>query len=366
MQQKSRFSAFSRRTLLAGAAASVLRGEELPGAVRLPRKVRVAMIGLDGHTGDILEPLPRLPDVEMVAFSDPDAAMRARFARNPHLRAAKQYADYNEMLDREKLDVVAVCNNNGERAAAILACAARKLHIAAEKPLATSLEDLDRVKGAIAKNEIRLTTLLPMRYSPDYLALRRIVESGEIGEVVQIGAQKSYKLGTRPEWYKKHATYGGTMPWIGIHMVDLMRWASGREFTEAAGFQARIGPPELIGEMETVTAAIFKLDNGGVGELHMDYFRPESASTHGDDRMRLAGTKGVAEYQAATGVTLIAAGRKPERIAELPKARSLFAEFLDSVYNGKPATLPLADIYRVNEIVLKAQLAAERGQIVKL
>ena len=53
-------------------------------------------------------------------------------------------------------------------------------------------------------------------------------------------------------------------------------------------------------------------------------------------------------------------------ITELPASRSLFLDFLDSVYNQKPAGLPLSDIYRVNEIVLGARESAEKRSFVKL
>lgn len=207
--------------------------------------------------------------------------------------------------------------------------------------------------------------LLPMRYDPVYLALKQIVDSGEIGDVAQIGAQKSYKGGSRAPWYTTHSSYGGTIPWIGIHMVDLMRWTSGREFTDVASFQTHIAYPEL-GDMENVTATLFRMDNGGAATLRMDYLRPESSPTHGDDRLRLAGTRGIAEYMAATGVTVMSEGRKPRVITQLPAQRWLFAEFLQSVYNGTPETLTLADIYRVNDIVLAARDAADRRQIVRL
>jgi predicted dehydrogenase len=269
------------------------------------------------------------------------------------------------MLDRERFDVVAVCNSNGERAAAIRTCLERKIHVVAEKPLAIEMADLARVKEAVAASGVHLTMLLPMRFDPMYLALRQVVESGAIGEVAQITAQKSYRAGWRPEWYKRRATYGGTIPWIGIHMIDLMRWTSGREFAEAVSFQSSIGFPDL-GEMENVTGSLFRLDNGGVATLHMDYLRPATAPTHGDDRLRLAGTKGVAEYQASTGVTLLAAAHPPRVISDLPPQRSLFIEFLESVYLGRPPSLTLADIYRVNEIALLARESAERRRPVKL
>jgi predicted dehydrogenase len=326
--------------------------------VRLPKPVRVAIIGTEGHTGEITGPLSQLPDVELaaVAHSDPAALKRAG--------KATAYRDYRQMLDREKLDVVAVCNNNGERAAAILACVDRGLHVIAEKPLAITASDLRAVRKAVEAKRISLGMLLPMRYDPPYKALKQIVDEGLIGEVVQVSSQKSYKAGKRPEWFKDPKTYGSTILWIGIHMIDLMRFTSGREFTEAAGFQARVGLPD-VGKMETVTTSIFRLDNGGLGNLRMDYFRPETASTHGDDRLRLAGTKGVAEYMGSTGVTLVTNGEKQRTLTELPPEGSLFIDYLQATYNGKAPTLTTSDIWRVNEITLAAHQAAETGKTVK-
>lgn len=57
---------------------------------------------------------------------------------------------------------------------------------------------------------------------------------------------------------------------------------------------------------------------------------------------------------------------KPQVMQKLPAGQSLFVDFLESVYNGKPTALKLEDIFRVNEIVLLAREAADRHQIVKL
>ncbi|MGH9659371.1 MAG: Gfo/Idh/MocA family protein [Bryobacteraceae bacterium] len=344
----------TRRSLLAAAAAQV----------RLPRKLRLAMIGFDGHPGEITAPLPRLPDIEVAAISDPDPAVLDRQARNPRLASARRYADYRTMLEREQLDLLAVNNSNGARAAAVLAGLERKLHVIAEKPLALTRGDLEAIVQARARAGVQIGMLLPMRFSPPYLALRQLVASGAIGEAGNVSAQKSYKAGNREAWMRRRASYGGTIPWIGIHMFDLMRWASGREFTEAFSFDAQVGPPPGIGEMENTTGTLFRLDNGGVATLHMDYYRPDAAPTHGDDRLRIAGTKGVAEYTAATGVTLLAG--KFERIEKLPEAQPVFIDFVDAVFNGKPTALPFDDIYRVCRITLAAEESARRGQLVRV
>jgi len=336
------------------------------GEIKLPRKVRVAIIGLQGHTGLIVEPLPQLPDVEIVAVCDEDASAVERFIRNkPALSKARAYTDYRPMLDREAPDVVAVCNDDGHRAAVTLACLERKLHVIAEKPLATNREDLQRIKAAVAHQGVKLGMLLDMRYYPQYRALRDIALSGKIGEVAQMSAQKSYIAGQREAWYKNRETYGSTILWIGIHMIDLMRFTTGRNFTHASSFMGHVGFPEL-GSMETTTASAFRLDNGGTAALHMDYYRPETAATHGDDRLRLAGTEGVAEYSESNGVTLISKSSKPSVIDKLPPAGSVFIDFLENIYLNKPATLSLEDIYRACEVTLGAHEAAVTGRVVAL
>jgi predicted dehydrogenase len=361
MLDSSIHSAFSRRTLLAAFA-----GQLVAEPVSLPHRIRVAIAGLEGHTGEITGPLPNLPDVEIVAVSDEDPAALDKFiGSHTALAKAHRYADYRRMLDAETLDLVAVCNNNGERAAAILACLDRKLHVIAEKPLSTNRSDLERIKAAVSHHGVKLGMLLPMRYEPHYRALRDIVRSGALGQVAQISAQKSYKTGGREAWYTRRETYGSTILWIGIHMIDLMRFTSGREFTQASSFMGHVGFPEL-GAMENTTVTAFRLDNRGTATLHMDYYRPETAATHGDDRLRLAGTDGVAEYMASTGLTLMTKTSKPAVIDKLPPRGSVFVDFLEHIYANKPASLSLDDIYHVCEVTLAANEAAMTDRVVQI
>jgi len=333
--------------------------------VRLPQKVRIAIIGLEGHIGEVLGPLDRLPDVELVAIQDRDPSLMREVANSKHGAHARLYGKWQDLLDGEKLDIVGICGTNGERAEIILECARRKLNVVAEKPLAITASDLERIQKAVADSGIRLTMLIEMRFLGQYRALKQIVESGEIGEVAQMGAQKSYKLGERADWMRHRSTYGGTIPYIAVHMVDLMRWTSGRELVETVSLQSRVGHSELQ-EMENVTATLFRLDNGGIAALRMDYLRPDTAPTWGDDRLRLAGTRGVAEFQEAAGLTLVTDKRPPRQVTEWPPDQSLFIDFLNSVYSGHIAGLSLRDIYRVNEIVLAARDAADQHRFVQM
>ncbi len=348
-------TSLTRRQLIA--AAPALAAQRPAPTVRLPRRVRLALIGFAGHTGEVLRPLPRLPDVELVAVADPDPEALERFGRGEPYRGARRYQDYRKMLAAENIDVAGVCTPNGTRAAAVLACLDRGLHVAAEKPLALTRPDLERIRQTLGGRDLRLTMLLPMRFAGPYLALKEVVAAGEIGEVCQASSQKSYKAGQRPAWMRNRETYGGTIPWIGIHMIDLMRWVSGREYTEVFSYKTHIGFPE-IGDMENVTGSLFRLDNTGIATLRMDYLRPSTASTHGDARLRLAGTKGVAEYLEATGVTVISSSGGPRRLENLPADRSLFVDFIESIYLGKPHAIPVEDVFRITDVTIAAEESA--------
>src|SRR5260370_17199718 len=184
----------------------------------------------------MLRVLPPLPDVVLLAVAgeEPDPDAQANALKNRYVAKARRYETLAQLQAAEQIDVVAVCNHNGRRTAAILACAARKLNVIAEKPLALHRADLDAVYDAVKRSGIHLGMLLPMRFDPPYLAMRRIVESGAIGQVLQMGAQKSYQLGARPAWQKHAATYGSTIFWIAIPSIDLLLWPTGSTFTDAA------------------------------------------------------------------------------------------------------------------------------------
>ena len=356
----------SRRRLLVGTlGGSLLAQVDAAPEVRLPRKIRLALAGFDGHPEEVLRVLPQLPDVELIAVadegSDPDA--QAGALKNRYVAKARRYETLARLLAAEQLDVVAVCNHNGRRTAAILACAARKLNVIAEKPLALYRGDLDAVYDAVQRSGIHLGMLLPMRFDPPYLAMRRIVESGAIGEVLQMDAQKSYQLGARPAWQKHTATYGSTIMWIAIHSIDLMLWVGGRSFTEVASLQSHVGFPEA-GDMQNVTASVFRMDNGGCATLHMDYLRPLTASGHGDDRLRVSGSRGIVEYQESTGVTLVTEKSAPAVVRDLPRQQSVFVDFLQGVYQGTKAALTWPEIVRANEVTLAAHVAAEQHAFV--
>ena len=357
---------WNRRQLLrAGAAALPLAASAAPPAeIQLPPEVRIAILGLDGHFGEAVNVARRFPQVRITAIELTSEREEKRAAGNAELAKAVRYKDYRELLKTEKLDAVCICDQNWRRAESVIACLEKGLPTAAEKPMALSIADMRKVREVAQKTKTPLTMLLPMRFAPEYLAMKRIVDRGEIGEAVQLSGQKSYQLGERPDWMMSRERFGGTIPYIACHTVDLLRFVSGRDMVATAAFHANVGFPH-VKQMENTAAICYQLDNGGTADVRLDYLRPEAGSSHGDDRLRIAGTDGVVEYLGGK-VTLMTDAKPLHEVTDRPEAPPLFADFLNHVFNKTTPMLTQDELFRVTEIVLRSREAADGGRVVKI
>ncbi len=356
----------TRRSWIASMSSiPLIANGQAPPQIQLPRKIRAGILGLSGHIGEILDARRQLQDLEICALSDPDAALLRRVGERAGVPASRQYADHRMLLERERIAVAGVCGSDGEREALTLACIARGIHVVSEKPLAMNWAGVLRIQAALASGSSHLTMLLPMRLYGCYSTMRQVVASGGIGEVAQFDAQKSYILGHRSPRMVSPSSFSGTIPYIGIHLADLMRFTTLCEPVAVSAFQGHVGQPEA-GAMENTAVAIFRFANGATGQMHLDYLRPETAATHGDDRLRIAGTHGILEYREADGLTLITKDRKIQKLDALPADRSLVVNFLANVYGSAPLALTLDDIFRANEIVFAARDAANQNRVVAI
>jgi len=331
---------------------------------------KVGLVGVIGHSGVVLEGIKQLGSkahLAAIALEPESRARREALQQSPVVtRETRFYDDYREMLEKEDLDIAGVFGIDATRAQAIVDCAAAGLHICTEKPLAMTREELARVRDATEKARVNLTMLLTMRNEALYAAAKEVVASGAIGEVAQITAQKSYKLGTRAEWLKSRKTFSGVFPFVGIHMVDLMRWVSGREFTRVAAFQANVTRGDVIREMEDNASAVFQLDNRGTATLRIDFLRPPTAPTHGDDRLRLAGGRGVLEVRGAENFISLITHDSAEQRPALPPVQQFFVQFVRSLEGECPPPVPAADCFIATDICLRAREAADCGRILEI
>ena len=129
------------------------------------------------------------PHTELVAGADPHEEQGAIFAARWGLSERQIYRDHREMLEEERPDFVSVCTTARHRAAILLdAIDAGVRAIWSEKPLTLSLAEADAVIEKLDEKGVALAINCSRRYNPFMREARRMVDTGELGVILQITA----------------------------------------------------------------------------------------------------------------------------------------------------------------------------------
>ncbi len=339
--------------------------------------MNLALIGDRGHQEYVFEGLQklssegvpgntpgRLPEVSITAITmgcEEDDA-RDLLAKCESIGCKPRlYADYRELLDLPDIDAVSICGPFQLHASMSIEALERGLHVFCEKPVATTIESLAQLTDACSKSDgCHFGAMMGLRYDPAFYTAWQAVKNGAIGEVRLMQAQKSYKLGKRPEYYTRRETYGGTIPWVGSHAIDWIYWFSGARFRSVSAVQSRRFN-NGNGDLEISAQCQFELEGEISASVSLDYLRPGTASSHGDDRIRAAGTQGVIEVRQGK-VFLTNQETDGEQQVPTKCDRQVFSDFVNHILTGTESLLPTDDIFTVTEASLLAQKSADEGR----
>jgi len=328
--------------------------------------MKLAIIGSYGHVDVVLGGFRQVDDVALVAAARWGADDPLPFIGHAAPGDLPVYDDYREMLDAVRPDVAAVFMPFARLAEASIAAAERGCHIFSEKPLATTLADLGALRKAVDRAGVGVAACFTARGEAGFRTVRKAVLGGRIGRVVHATAQKSYPFRQRDEFYKTRESYGGTIPWIGIHALDYIAWCTGQGYRRVAAMAANTAHPSRPG-MEDEGGLLAELSGGGTAVINFDYLRPWGSHQRpwGDDRLRIAGTDGVIETKdCGSAVELMT----PDGTEMLPLELSgnIFADFAAALASGAEPPITTDESFRMTEVALKARDAQDAGSVVEL
>jgi predicted dehydrogenase len=263
----------------------------------MARTYRVAVIGRTGkgnygHGLDVV--WTAFDNVEVVAVADPDEKGRAAAAARTKAKAA--YADYRDMLAKERPDIVAVADRwLDQHRDIVVACARHGAHVFLEKPMARTLREADEMVRACEAHHVKLAMALQTRYSPRVKVIRDLIADGRLGDLVELrGRGKEDQRGG-----------GEDLMVLGTHIVDLMRifagdarWCfasihqGGRPATAADVRPGGEGMGPILGDQ---IAATYGFDCGVIGT-----FGTKARTGGGRFGLTLYGTKGVVQLETGS------------------------------------------------------------------
>jgi predicted dehydrogenase len=255
-------------------------------------KYRVAVIGRTGkgNYGHGLDTVWQKCDkAEIVAVADENEVGRTAAAKR--LGAKTAYADYKQMLEKEKPQIVSVADRWPDcHRDMVVACAEYSASIFLEKPAAQTLQQADEMVAACEKHHVKCAVAHQTRYSSRAKVVKELIAEGKIGDVLELrGHGKEDKRGG-----------GEDLMVLGTHTFDLMRhfvgdakWCFAR--IQQAGRKAVAGDVRQAGEQLGPILGDHIAASYGFSGLAVGHFFTHVAKDGANTRywLEVCGTKGV-------------------------------------------------------------------------
>jgi len=333
--------------------------------------MKVCFYGNTGHALTAFMAKEKLPELDYSACcpSFPGESMeKFHMAANKLGITLQQYSDIDEMLDSEKPDILVVDNIFAERFPVEKKALSAGIHVYADKPVATNLSDLYELYKTAEEHRSILWAMHTTRYDPHFYTAMKLIQNGAIGKVRLVNCQKSYRLGTRPYFYKERKTYGGTILWVSIHAIDMIRMATGRKSLSV--YSAQSSADNFgNGEMEITTTSIFELEDDILATISTDYYRPSNAHSHDDDRMRVVGTEGIIEVARRDGeheVRIINRSSNGFTPVELLKPPMIFEDFVHTIEGHGSGIFSMRETFLNACTAIHSQESADKKAVVRI
>ena len=198
------------------------------------KKVRIGFIGCGWIAGSHIKALLKQPDVEIVAGCDLIPGKAKAFFENYGVENVKtDYASHKEMLaDKSlKLDAVTICTYNRQHAQPAIDSLNAGLHVLLEKPFTVTLDEAVEVMRAEKASGKILSIGFQPRMDANMKMIKKIVESGELGQVYYIQTGGGRRRGIPTPFgttFIEDKTAGvGALGDIGCYSLDMVLNAIG-------------------------------------------------------------------------------------------------------------------------------------------
>lgn len=213
----------------------------------MERKLKVAIIGQGRSGRDIHGAFLRSEynkRFEVVAVVDAIAERRTRAKEE---WGCDVYADYRELFKRSDLDLVVNASFSDEHGAIAMDLMDHGLNVLSEKPFARSYEEGVQMIRSAKKNKVALMPFQQSRIAPYFEEIRRILDSGVLGEPIQISVSFS-GFARRWDWQTSLARSGGNVRNTGPHPLDQVMALL--DFPEQVTVFSRLGTVNTFGDAE--------------------------------------------------------------------------------------------------------------------
>ena len=369
------------------------------------KKLRIGIIGTGGiafaHIEAYKDRVKNVGDIEIVAGCDIIPGKAEEFFKANGVDNVRCYTSHEEMLEKEHLDAVSVCTYNRQHAAPTICAMKHGVNVLLEKPFAVTLEECVEMMRVEKETGKILTIGFQPRFDKNMQQIKRIVESGELGDVYYIqtggGRRRGIPAGDDKTTFIEDETAGvGALGDIGCYALDMVLNAIGYPTPlTVSGFKTDFfgkdpetysfynKNPEMIASkfgVDDFAGALIRLEGGVVVDFRIAWAM--NINTPGDTI--ILGTKGGLRipstdcWNGSVGgpMTLYkeCAGQSVETVlpilSDSPQDGSLWdrkiGSFIDAIKTGGKAPVPTSQIIKNQAIIDGIVRSSDLGREVEI
>ena len=340
------------------------------------KKLKGVCIGAGYFSHFQYEAWSRIPEVEIVAFSNRDPIKAAEITKKFGLK--KNYTDYREMFDTEKPDFVDVITPPPSHREICAEASKRGIHIICQKALAPTFDEARAIVADAAKNQVRFMVHENFRFQPWHREIKRQLAAGAIGDkLFSLAFRSRMGDGWGANAYIPRQPYFRDYPRLlvfenGVHFIDTYRFLAG-EIRRVTAWHRRLNP---VIKGEDCALLVFEFTSGALGQWDANRYNETTARnpryTFGE--FLVEGNGGSLQLDHHSRLTLQRLG-EPEKEILYERADRNFAgdccyftqrHFVDRMLDGKPFETSGEDYLRTLTVQEAVYQSAETGQPVEV
>ncbi|MCK4373985.1 MAG: Gfo/Idh/MocA family oxidoreductase [Candidatus Brocadiae bacterium] len=232
---------------------------------------------------------------EFLALADVNEQLLEERAREFGMRT---YADYGEMLDRERPDGVTIATPDHMHREIALAAIERGVHVFVEKPLDVTARGCRQIIDAAAGGGLLLEVDFHKRYDPYHLELHRLAREGKFGEIEYGYAWMEDRIEVPRDWWPSWAGESSPGWFLAIHMIDLFRWIARTRGCSVYATGAKKKLASLgLDAWDSISIAV-EMERDISFQCQVSWILPDAFEAIVNQGIRIVGTEGIMEVDS--------------------------------------------------------------------
>ena len=193
----------------------------------MTENVKIAIIGL-GSVAQLvhLPNLLKISNIELKSVAETKTSRLNTIADKFNI--PERYRDYKELLQKSDVDAVIITTPTSLHKEITIDSLNAGKDVLVEKPIARNHKETDPILQTAEKNKRKLMIGMNLRFRPDTLLLKSLIQSGEIGEPFYTKAVWVRRQSSEQKWFtRREEAGGGVLLDLGISLLDISLWLMG-------------------------------------------------------------------------------------------------------------------------------------------